>query len=51
VNSLYPYVMTNFSTPIGKPKVFVGNIRKVEPDVWLPPIWIYFIVKKVHQII
>jgi len=34
VNSLYPYVMANKSMPIGKPIVFDGNIRKVEPDAY-----------------
>jgi hypothetical protein len=34
VNSLYPYVKANFSTPIGLPKVFDRNIRKVEPDAF-----------------
>jgi DNA polymerase type B, organellar and viral len=31
VNSLYPSQMLNESMPIGKPVLFYGNIRKVEP--------------------
>jgi len=34
VNSLYPYVMANFNMPIGKPTVFEGDIRKIEPDAY-----------------
>jgi len=34
VNSLYPYVMANFDMPIGKPIVFEGDIRQVEPEAF-----------------
>ena len=34
VNSLYPSVMANLDMPIGKPTVFEGNIRLVEPDAY-----------------
>jgi len=32
VNNLYPTVMAYNQIPVGKPIVFEGNIRKVEPD-------------------
>jgi len=28
VNSLYPYVMSNFKLPVGSPTYFEGDIRK-----------------------
>ena len=30
VNSLYPFVMAHFNMPIGKPKVFEGDIRNID---------------------
>ena len=34
VNSLYPFVMATFSMPIGKPIVFKGDIRRMEPKAY-----------------
>jgi hypothetical protein len=34
VNSLFPYIMAEYSMPIGKPIAFLGNIRKVDPDAY-----------------
>jgi hypothetical protein len=34
VNSLYPYVMSKFDMPIGKPTLFEGNIRLIDPDAF-----------------
>nr|AWX52929.1 hypothetical protein [Lactarius sp. (in: basidiomycete fungi)] len=34
VNSLYPYVMKEFDMPAGKPTLFYGDIRKVDPDAF-----------------
>jgi len=34
VNSLYPTVMAKHLMPIGKPTIFEGNIRLVEPDAY-----------------
>jgi hypothetical protein len=33
-NSLYPTVMANHPMPIGKPIVFEGDIRKIEPNAY-----------------
>ena len=30
VNSLYPYIMNTFDMPIGKPKLFLGDIRNID---------------------
>jgi hypothetical protein len=32
VNSLYPFIMNEFDMPIGKPKLFYGDIRKIDPN-------------------
>jgi hypothetical protein len=34
VNSLYPFVMANFPMPVGEPKVFKGDIRRVEVNAF-----------------
>ena len=34
VNSLYPFVMANHPMPIGKPVVFEGDIRKIDPQAF-----------------
>jgi DNA polymerase type B, organellar and viral len=34
VNSLYPSVMQNFEMPVGKPTLFYGDIRKVDPKAF-----------------
>jgi hypothetical protein len=34
VNSLYPYVMSKFDMPIGKPTFFEGNIRVIDPNAF-----------------
>ena len=34
VNSLYPYVMSKFDMPIGKPVYFEGDIRAIEPNAF-----------------
>jgi len=34
VNSLYPFVMKNFEMPIGKPTLFEGNIRLIDPNAF-----------------
>jgi DNA polymerase type B, organellar and viral len=34
VNSLYPYVMSKFDMPVGKPIYFEGNIRDIESDAF-----------------
>jgi DNA polymerase type B, organellar and viral len=34
VNSLYPYVMKEFDMPVGKPTLFYGDIRKVDPNTF-----------------
>lgn len=34
VNSLYPYVMKKFDMPVGKPKLFYGNIRAIDPNAF-----------------
>jgi len=34
VNSLYPYVMSEFDMPTGKPVFFQGDIRKVDPNAF-----------------
>jgi hypothetical protein len=34
VNSLYPYVMKEFDMPVGKPKQFFGDIRKIDPNAF-----------------
>jgi hypothetical protein len=34
VNSLYPFVMKEYPMPVGKPKFFEGNIRKIDPNAF-----------------
>ena len=34
VNALYPYVMANAPTPVGKPVAFTGDIRAIEPKAF-----------------
>jgi len=34
VNSLYPYVMSNCVMPIGAPRYFEGDIRKIDKDAY-----------------
>jgi len=34
VNSLYPFVMSTFDMPIGKPTAFEGDIRKINPKAF-----------------
>jgi DNA polymerase type B, organellar and viral len=34
VNALYPYVMKTYPMPVGKPILFEGNIRAIEPDAF-----------------
>jgi DNA polymerase type B, organellar and viral len=34
VNSLYPYVMEQFDMPVGKPNLFQGDIRKIDPNAF-----------------
>ena len=34
VNSLYPTIMSKMTMPIGKPIVFEGDIRKIEPNAY-----------------
>jgi hypothetical protein len=34
VNSLYPYVMSKFDMPIGKPIYFEGDIRAIDPNAF-----------------
>jgi hypothetical protein len=34
VNSLYPFTMDEFDMPIGKPILFYGDIRKVDPNAF-----------------
>jgi len=35
VNSLYPYIMKNYLIPIGKKTYFEGNIRKINPYIFM----------------
>jgi hypothetical protein len=34
VNSLYPFIMKNYDMPIGKPTLFEGNIRAIDPNAF-----------------
>jgi hypothetical protein len=34
VNSLYPFVMSKGAMPVGKPKYFEGDIRKIDPEAF-----------------
>jgi DNA polymerase type B, organellar and viral len=34
VNALYPFTMNEFDMPIGKPTLFEGDIRQIEPDAF-----------------
>jgi hypothetical protein len=34
VNSLYPFIMDEFDMPIGKPTLFEGDIRKIDPNAF-----------------
>ena len=34
VNGLYPYVMKTFDMPVGKPTIFYGDIRKIDPNAF-----------------
>src|ERR1700753_46407 len=34
VNSLYPFVMASRPMPIGKPKAFIGNILRIDPNAY-----------------
>jgi len=34
VNSLYPYVMSKFDMPIGRPTLFYGDIRKIDSNAF-----------------
>ena len=34
VNSLYPFIMNEFDMPVGKPVLFEGDIRKVDPNAF-----------------
>jgi hypothetical protein len=34
VNSLYPFIMANTPMPVGKGRLFKGDIRKVIPDAF-----------------
>jgi hypothetical protein len=34
VNSLYPFTMNELDLPIGKPKLFYGDVRKVNPNAF-----------------
>jgi hypothetical protein len=34
VNALYPFTMEGLDMPVGKPKLFEGDIRKIDPDAF-----------------
>jgi hypothetical protein len=34
VNSLYPFVMKEYPMPVGKPTLFEGDIRKIDPNAF-----------------
>jgi hypothetical protein len=34
VNSLYPFTMDEFDMPVGKPVLFEGDIRKIDPNAF-----------------
>jgi hypothetical protein len=34
VNALYPFTMEEFDMPIGKPTLFEGDIRKIDPNAF-----------------
>ena len=34
VNSLYPFIMNEYDMPVGKPTLFYGDIRKIDPNAF-----------------